>query len=95
MSLKLIKVMEDRKTDILVKVDKFKRDVNEWREEQQLVDNLRKAEDSKLTEDENESLEYESMALGDLIKWREYHLSEQQQELRLVEAKIKYLKQIT
>lgn len=85
--------MEERKSDIAGKIKEYEGDIKEWQQEQRLAENLRKAENYKLSDDENESLEYESLALGDLIRWREYHLGEQQQELRIVEMKIKYLKQ--
>lgn len=93
MNQRLIKVMEERKSDIAGKIKEYEEDIKEWQQEQRLAENLRKAENYKLSDDENESLEYESLALGDLIRWREYHLGEQQQELRIVEMKIKYLKQ--
>lgn len=93
MNQKLIKIMEERKSDIAAKIKEYKGDIKEWQQEQRLAENLRKAENYKLSDDENESLEYESLALGDLIRWREYHLGEQQRELNIVEMKIKYLKQ--
>lgn len=94
MNQRLIKVIEERKSDIADKIKEYKGDIKEWQQEQRLADNLRKAENYKLNDDEKESLEYESLALGDLIRWREYHLGKQQQELNIVEMKLKYLNQI-
>jgi hypothetical protein len=93
MNQKLIKVMEERKADVAAKINEYEDDIKNWEEERRLADNLRVADDFKLNEDEKESLEYEALALGDLIIWRQHHLAEQQQELRLVEMKIKFLKQ--
>lgn len=91
MSTSLSDRLKGQKSRIESNIEEYETDIKDWEEELELVKNLVKADDFQLTDDQKETLEYDALALEDLIKWREYHRENQMHEKSLVEAKLKFL----